>query len=431
MISLSRREWLALCYAGTPCLAANEGTDYPQQVEDVSAAFEAAPGVQVTQITNSALGNQLSYYDIPCYAPTPDRLIYNTIVSAPQGKKAKPNKPGKGAETSTWGVVSSRTDGTNPKLLVRRIPATSSTVRVDMSQDGNLVTYTRLNDAAGTGWDLYGFRTGNGKAVDEFRITHLQTPFGLPNKVKTSPPVWDAKRKKHLCAFSIDEKVHLVFEDGSSPNGPAGTAIAPLTDLTDYPERREEDTSFHRIRLNPAFPNLLYYRRNGIRDNWVIDLSEARPKSRRITDWTASIHATWSTDGQTLAGSMHGPWVEWSVADRSGRLRDNIKQQEVGPFGKEGRPGIFYGCYDGDSRRIAIATRFDEEPGGSLWVMDRVTGKAVYLCKARYFGPVTAGQPRMGFVDHDRALVFSSDNSAGRDVSMPPQIFVIRPLPKV
>lgn len=78
-----------------------------------------------------------------------------------------------------------------------------------------------------------------------------------------------------------------------------------------------------------------------------------------------------------------------------------------------------------------MATRYDEEPGGSLWLMNRKTGQAAHLCKARYFGPVVAGQPRMGFIDRDRALAFSSDNSVGGSSSQPPQIFVVRPLPRV
>ena len=91
-------------------VAASRSTDYPQRSQDVSRVFEAADGLQVTQITDSPLGNQLSYYDIPCYAPSIERLLYNTIVSVPEGKPAKKEKPGKGSgypEGATWGVVSS------------------------------------------------------------------------------------------------------------------------------------------------------------------------------------------------------------------------------------------------------------------------------------------------------------------------------------
>src|SRR5262249_37438023 len=162
-------------------------------------------------------------YDIPCYAPSIERIVYNTIVSPLQSKKTKV-KPGKGSsDDGIWGVVSSRLDGSDPRLLVTRIPATSSTTRVDMSQDGKLVTYTRQNAGTGRGWDLYGFRVGDGRAVEEFRITRLRTPVALTNKVKTSPPVWDKRVGKYLCAFSIDEKTYLVYDD-SNP------LTAPLTD---------------------------------------------------------------------------------------------------------------------------------------------------------------------------------------------------------
>ena len=402
--------------AASPLAAA----EYPQQPRDVTKLFEAAKGLQVTQITDSAFGNQLSYYDIPCYLPAANRIVYNTIVSEPVGKPGK--KIGKGSDQALWGVASSGLDGINPRLLVTRTPATASTTRVDMSMDGKLITYTKVNPEDGRTWDLYGFRTG--PAV-EFRISKLRTLVTLTKKVKTSPPSWDSRAGKYLCAFAIDDRVFLFDDDGKQ-------LITPqLTDLDDFPERKAEDTSFHRIRLNPVFPNLLYYRRNGVSDNWLVDLSQPQPRSRRISDYKKSIHATWSADGQVLAGSMHGPWVTWKVANANGQLADKFEQRELGTFGSNGKAGIFYGCYANDSKKIAIATRYDQEPGGSIWLMDAATGKAIYLCKARYLGPVTEGQPRMGFVDNGRALAFSSDNSAGLADSKPPQVFVIGPLPKL
>ena len=412
---LSRREWLAAVSASSLTAA-----EYPQHRRDVTSQFEAAKGLRVTQITDSQLGNQLSYYDIPCYLPSANRIVYNTIVSAPAGKPGK--KVGKGSDQALWGVASSGLDGSAPRLLVTRAPATASTTRVDMSTDGKLITYTKVNPDNGVTWDLYGFRTS---LASEFRISNLNTPVGLTRKVKTSPPSWDAKVGKYLCAFSIDDKVFLFHDDGKQP------VTAQLTDLDDFPERKAEDMSFHRIRLNPVFPNLLYYRRNGVSDNWLVDLSQPQPRSRRISGYTKSIHATWSADGRMLAGSMHGPWVTWRVADAGGRLTKDFEQSEIGTFGSGAKAGIFYGCYASDSKKIAIATRYDQEPGGSIWLMDAASGKAVYLCKARYFGPVTEGQPRMGFVDNGRALAFSSDNSVGLADSKPPQVFVIGPLPKL
>ena len=412
---LSRREWLA-AIAASPLTAA----EHPQHPRDVTKLFEAAKGLRVTQITDSAFGNQLSYYDIPCYLPAANRIVYNTIVSEPAGKPGK--KIGKGLDQALWGVASSGLDGTNPRLLVTRTPATPSTTRVDMSTDGKLITYTKVNPADGNTWDLYGFRTGPDV---EFRISKLRTLVTLTKKVKTSPPSWDARTGRYLCAFSVDDKVFLFYEDGKQ------LVPAPLTDLEEFPERKTEDTSFHRIRLNPVFPSLLYYRRNGVSDNWIIDFSAPQPRSRRISDYTKSIHATWSADGRVLAGSMHGPWITWRVADGRGQMTDEFDQQELGTFGSGGKAGIFYGCYSADSKTIAVATRFDQEPGGSIWLMNASTGKAVYLCKARYFGPVTEGQPRMGFVDSGRALAFSSDNSVGAPTSKPPQVFVITPLPKI
>ncbi len=420
---VSRREWLAmgLGVAGGERLdAAGGGREYPQGRKDVSVEFAAGPGIRVTQITDSSLGNQLSYYDIPCYAPAAGRIVYNTVVRAPGGK---PNKVKAGR--SVWGVVACRLDGSDARLLATRIPPTTSTTRVDMSPDGKLVTYPRCNEDGEAGWDLYGLWLGDGREGQEFRITRRRTPVEATPKVKSSPACWDGRAGKYLCAYSIDDRVHLIYHDGT------GEREAALTDLAEFAERRGEDTSFHRIRLNPVFPHLLYYRRNGVKDNWVVDLAGGGAPSRRISDYTASIHATWSGDGRTLAGSMHGPWVEWPVADGKGKLLPAFSARESGPFGRDGRPGIFYGCYSPDRRVLAVATRYDQEPGGSLWLLNTETGKAAYLCRARYFGPETAGQPRMGFAGDGRTLVFSSDNSHGRAIPLPPQVFIVGPLPGV
>lgn len=116
-----------------------------------------------------------------------------------------------------------------------------------MSRDGKLVTYVRRNDGVESDWDLHGLWLGDGTDAREFRITRLRTPVARTPKVKTALPSWEQRARKYLRAFSIDGSVHLVFHDGTSPR------VAPLTDLAQFPARRDADTSFHRIRLNPVF----------------------------------------------------------------------------------------------------------------------------------------------------------------------------------
>lgn len=422
---------------------------YPQgPAQDVTAEFRASEGFRVTRITSTATGNQLSYYDITCYAPQADRLIFNTVIKVLKGPKSKgggdDEEDNDGAEpiaggypkSAVWGVASIRPDGTDSRLLLTRVPPSTSSIRVDLSADGRLVTYARLNDAPAQGWDLYGFLVGDGVNVQEFRITHLDTPAAQTAKIKTSPATRDARTGKYVCLFTIDDRMLVVHHDGTSPRGGPGPATITLTDLDQHPERRERDTSFHRARLNPVYPNLVYYRRNGIRDNWVIDWTAAEPRSVLFNDTTLSVHSGWTPDGLKVAGKEgprgSGAWIERTVADRTGRLLPNaghrtVEKKTVGPFGQgDARyPGIFYASYSPDGSLLAVATDYRSDPGGFIWLLDARTGTPRLVCQARYVGPVTQGQPRLGWIRGNEALAFSTDNSVGLKESHPPQIYVV------
>ncbi len=429
---------------------------YPQgAARDATAEFQAGPGLTVTRITSAPQGSQLSYYDINFYAPQADRFIYNTVVkvlrgpknikaedaAAADGKDDEEDAPGGIAggypKEAVWGVASIKPDGTDGRLLLTRVPPGIAASRADMSADGRFVSYTRMNDAPETGWDLYGFFVGGGVKVEELRITRLDTPRSKTAKVKTSPAAYDPKTKKYLCLFTIADRMYVVYHDGTSPkSGGAGPALVGLTDNKDRPERQEHDTSFHRARLNPVFPNLIYYRRNGTMDNWVIDWTEPKPASILFNETTLSVHAIWTPDGTKIAGKEGpkgaGAWVERTVADREGRILPTagyrtVEKRVVGPFGRGDAkyPGIFYASYSPDGSLIAVATDYRADPGGAIWLMNAQSGAPRFLCKARYLGPVAQGQPRLGFFRGREGLAFSTDNSAGSRRSKPPQIYVV------
>lgn len=467
----------------------------PQPQKDVSALFEAAPGITVSRLTDSPGYNQFSYYDINFYAPACDRFIYNTVVKLIKGPKGgsalkakderratgkaknpnkKKNKTPAGSENSAdgdrdeeeeedekensagigggypkeavWGVASMKPDGTDNRLLLERIPPTTSTIRVDLSPDGKFVSYARMNDgpaaaaAEENGWDIYGFMVNDGVNVREIRLTRMNNPRGATSKVKTSPATYDPKTGKYVVAFSIEDQLYLVNHDGSSPlGGAAGPMRVNLTDLDEFPGRRgEKDVSFHRIRLNPVFPNIIYYRRNGVKDNWIIDWTQTKPRSTLFNRQTKAFHSVWTPDGTRLAGKERDPreasgvWREFTVVGRDGKVLPNAGYQTVqrreirlSGIGDKKFPDIFYGSYSPDGSLLVVATDYRQEPGGSIWLIDTKTGKAKYLCKARYAGPVTQGQPRLGFFRGNAGIAFSTDNSFGLKESKPPQIYKI------
>ncbi len=428
---------------------------YPQgAARDATAEFQAGPGLTVTQITSTPQGSQLSYYDINFYAPQADRFIYNTVVKVLKGPKSvkaaaaaggyddNEDAPGDVAggypKEAVWGVASIKPDGTDGRLLLTRVPPGIAAVRLDMSADGRFVSYTRMNDAPETGWDLYGFFVGDGVKVDELRITRLNTPRAKTPKIKTSPAAFDPKTRKYLCLFTIADKMYVIYHDGTSPkSGGAGPELVGLTDNKERPERPGQDSSFHRARLNPVFPNLIYYRRNGTRDNWVFDRTAPEPASVLFNETTLSVHALWTPDGTKIAGregpAGAGAWVERTVADREGRIlpaadHRTVEKRVVGPFGRGDAkyPGIFYASYSPDGSLLAVATDYRADPGGAVWLMDTRAGTPRFLCKTRYLGPVAQGQPRLGFFRGREGLAFSTDNSVGSPLSKPPQIYVVK-----
>ena len=99
--------------------------------------------------------------------------------------------------------------------------------------------------------------------------------------------------------------MYIVYHDGTSPtSGGAGPALVKLTDHNDRPERQGSDASFHRVRLNPVFPNLVYYRYNETRDNWIIDWTKPKPKGVLFNETKLSVHASWTPDGTKVAGRI-------------------------------------------------------------------------------------------------------------------------------
>lgn len=393
-------------------------------VSDVSAAFGAASGVKVTQITSGPRGNMLSYYDINCYSPILARLIYNSTAT-PEPKAGK-----KGPVT--WDVVSVNPDGSAMEVLNTRLSPSISVDRADLSADGKFVSYVRNNSAPDTGWDVYGFFVTAIGRGEELRITHRSYPVHLTPKIKTSPATLDPRSGKYLLAYSIDHTLHLVWHDGTAPNGAREPQALRLDDL-------ESGASFHRVRLNPRFSSLIMYRRNPPNDKatdgaskniWVVDWTKPPLTSVQWHDQAKGPHMLWTPDGQHVA--VDRVWTEYHLADAEGKLLPGLNPRtvaarEIGPFGK-GDPRyapVFYGSYSPDGTLLAIATRPDSDEGGKIWLMDRVTGQVRYLARALSFGPVTSGQPRLGFFAGNTGIAFSTDRSWGAQSSAPAQVYTI------
>lgn len=434
---LPSHRWLFVFFVAAAALTTRGGASKPAKAEpaaaattavavpaDVSAEFGAAEGVKVTQITAGPAAHVLSYYDIPCYSTPTGRLIYN----ATENTDLKASKKGNGV----WQVVAAQPDGTGAEVLATRVSPSISVDRADLSYDGEFVSYIRTNTAPDTGWDVYGFRVAKSGRGEELRITDRRFPVDLTPKIKTSPAVFDRAAGKYLVAFTVDQTLYLIWHDGAAPGGGREPRAVPLTN----PEAK---SSFHRVRLNPRFSNLIMYRRNppnskaedgASRNLWVIDWTVSPAKSVQWHDDAKGPHMLWTPDGRHVA--VDRLWTEFEVATAEGKVIADldprtVRSRQIGPFG-QGDPRyapVFYGSYSADGTLVAIATRPDSDEGGKLWVMDRASGRVRYLARARSFGPVTSGQPRLGFFQGTTGIVFSTDKSWGAAASAPPQVYTI------
>ncbi len=204
-------------------------------------------------------------------------------------------------------------------MLATRVSPSISAVRADLSPDGEFVSYIRNNTAPESGWDLYGFRLAKSGREEELRITRQRFSADIA-KIKTSPAVFDQAAGKYLVAFSVNNTLYVIWHDGTAPNGGHEPQAIPLTDS-------EKEASFHRVRLNPRFSNLILYRHNPLHDKatdgasrnlWVIDWTASPLKPVQWHDHAKGPHMLWTPDGQHVA--VDRLWTEFKLANPDGKL---------------------------------------------------------------------------------------------------------------
>jgi hypothetical protein len=292
----------------------------------------------------------------------------------------------------------------------------------------------RMNDSADSGFDLYGYRLDR---PGEFRITRsnyqAETPY-----VKTSPATWDSDLSMFVLAYAIDKQLYIVWEDGSSKVGARPQAVA-LDDV-------DNDLPFHRVRLNPVYPHILFYRREAKADPnatvgrlaprmYVADLRSHSPQGVKLfrdEGDVQSSHPGWTSDGLKIATATI--WTEFSVVDEHGNIAEklelaNTDGSRIGSFGTdETSPGpVIYGTYSPDGRTIAIATLSTNEKPGELYLVRRDDGSMWRLCQTNYFGRYISGQPRISFVGNTGKILLSTDNSWGNKKPSRPQVYLVNP----
>ena len=221
--------------------------------------------------------------------------------------------------------------------------APSTGNQVFVSGDGTLVYYDKpVQTATPDTLDIFGrlFSALN----TENRITDLQAAPIAPL------PVWEISSSSpdptggQDIAFSPDTLLHLVHVQAN------GTPVSPLpTPITlDDPENTG---TFHRLRLNPKFPNILMYKRNDVAgvtgatsELWLVDLNTCANSTcpaaniiNVVANTTSHLagHINWSPDGLDIAFSdpdIADYWMARNIVNSDGTINQAFTMQELGPF---------------------------------------------------------------------------------------------------
>jgi hypothetical protein len=275
---------LALEMPSAAAASACSAPAFKQNRSDVTAQLSmAAPGVSVSRITDSN-GNWVSYYDIPLFSEPAGRIFYNRNHG---NQKIMANLDGSNAQT-----IASDPDFRD-----------THTRPIFVSFDGKLAYYVKTNPSR-QDVDLYGVHVTDAGPCKEVRLTRLNMDPERPVQLSTTS--YDSAKGKNVIAFANNNVLHRVLEDGT---------MLPDVNLPD--EQNGQD--FHRVRLDPKFPNIIFYRRNapGSHDNteslYIVDLNDPKKAYDLAQSFRKIIHPLWSPDGTQLGFKAEDQ--QWHVLD--------------------------------------------------------------------------------------------------------------------
>ncbi len=378
-------------------------------------------GVSVTRLTDDSARFELSYYDINAYSPLTDRVYVNRSQKRVNGG-------------GIWDVVAIDLATGRQAIIASRRPPMASAARFDMSADGRLISYLRMNDAPEGGFDLYAYDL---EQPGEFRVTRSNLT-AKTQYVKTSPAVWDSKARTFVLAFAVDRDLYVV-----RANRTKQADTHPIPVIIKDPD---DAFPFHRLRLNPVYPYLLFYRREAKVDPraivgylaprmYVADLRSSQPHGVRLFrdgGDVSSEHPGWTPDGRRIA--VAATWTEFPVVNDRGNIPDSLELenadgQQIGPFGRSNSKfaRALWGTYSPDGRKIAVATPSTKKAPGELYLMDRQEGTVRRLAQTNSFVRAMAGEPRISFVGNSGKILLSTDNSWGRQQPAFAKVYLIDP----
>jgi hypothetical protein len=252
---------------------------------------KVAQGVTVRQLTANG-GNAGPYYDVPALSACSGRIIYNHLLGMPNSHK---------------GAFSAAEDGTQAVGCGTAI-GSGLEGGVNLTGDGALAFFLAKN-GQGNGIDLYDVAIGDPQCAQN-RVSQRDLVPANDGDAEISTASWDAQAKQWVFAWAIDATVRRVREDGTN-----------LPDVTLPDPGVQAANGFHRLRLDPACPNIVMYRRRdpqlgnakGADQLWVVDLANDPNHAWAISD-ANNTHQLWSPDGRR-AGYSVSSGKSYALAD--------------------------------------------------------------------------------------------------------------------
>lgn len=384
---------LLACDRGAPGAetAACVGAPVTDAPSDVTAQLsQVAAGITVTQVTH-AFFNWNTYADIPAFSSPGKVMTYNSF----------------GSRNS---VATASLDGSN----VQTISGSQQGKETYVTVDGKFVYYQGQNPNQ-TG-DLYAVPIPQGGSCRQIRLSNLNwVPVQTPPTLVISTSSIDPATGRNVIAYSEGSVLHRVLDDG---------AALPDVTLGDP----ENANVLHRIRLNPVFPNILWYKRDRPLPNpdgvaepeiWVVDL-RSPGKVYSLAGNLAADHNAWSPDGRQIGyHDQNGNWYVADVLNSDGSFRlsnGGFTSRKIGP------PAPFVSdanyCVWAPDGSVFLCTSGRAHAGAPIYLMSLDGSRTKYLSATDTTGSTFNGIPKAGFLDM-RHIVFSSDRSGA------PQVYIV------
>ncbi len=367
------------------------GTPLAEASSDVTTQLSQLAGVTVTQITNNGT-NSNTYPDVPAFSSPTGLLTYNHSF---------PSR-----------IVTASLDGTGTQIITDQQAGQQAFVTID----GKYIYYQGENPDKTS--DIYAVEIGQSGSCQQLRLSNLSmTPIPPLGAIQISPSSIDPATNFNVIAFSEGLILHRVEGSGMS------WYSLPDVNLPD-PENTQV---FHRIRLNPVFPNIIWWKRDAPNPNpggvatppiYVANLNASPIVAYSVAGaGVAAGHPAWSPNGLQLGYVANGVWTVANILNSDGTFALQNGTFATSPIGPQGTGfGADYCTWSPDGT-VFLCNSLGA-PGAPIYLMSLDGSQTKILADTNTLENSNMGIPKPGWLDMNH-IIFASDWSGS------PQVYVV------